>query len=77
MKCKKCGYESKTNKEKFGLALCEICCYFSPDEKEAFQQYVNEKIPGEILGTFRKNYTSKREKQKQGMMKKAVKGSLM
>jgi len=77
MKCEKCGYESKDNKKKFGLALCEICYHFSPDEEKLFQQYVKEKIPGEILETFRRNYIPRKEKQKQGMIKKAVKGNLM
>jgi DNA-directed RNA polymerase specialized sigma subunit len=77
MKCEKCSYESKTNKEKLGAVLCEICYYFSPDNEGSFKKYINEKIPGEILETFRKNYIPKGEKQKRGMIKKAVRGNLM
>ncbi len=77
MKCKKCGYESEFNKEKFGEVLCGICHYFSPDDEESFKKYIYEKIPGEILETFRKNHVPKGEKQKRGMIKKAVKGNLM
>jgi len=77
MKCEKCGYESKSNKKKFGITLCEICYYFSPEEEKAVQPYVDEKIPGKVLETFRKNHVPSGEKQKRGMIKKAVKGSLM
>ena len=77
MKCKKCGYDSKNNRKKFDVFLCEICFSFSPNEKNIFDKYVNEKIDAAVLETFRPHCKILKEKQKQGMIQKAVKGNLM
>jgi len=75
--CFKCGYRSKNNKKKFGVFLCNICFYFSPNDKDNFNNYIKEKIDGSILETFRKNLISPGEKQKKGMIAKATHGELM
>jgi len=76
MKCVKCTHESEKNKEKFGMVLCSICNHFAPDDEEDFKEYTKEKIDKEILETFR-NSVSAGERQKKGMIKKAIKGKLM
>src|SRR3989344_8465454 len=75
-KCIKCSYESDKNKEKNSVVLCNICYLFSPSSDENFQTYITEKIDGNILETFRK-FSNLGEKQKAGMMQKAIKGELM
>jgi len=77
MKCEKCGYKSKNNKEKHKKFLCQICYSFSPDDESSFTDYVTEKIDGSVLETFRKYFIPAGEKQKQGMIKKAIQGNLM
>jgi len=75
-KCIKCRYKSEKNKEKFGVILCGICYYFSPDNEEDFKKYINEKINGNLLETFRKNFKPGK-RQKKAMIKKASQGKLM
>jgi hypothetical protein len=77
MKCEKCRYKSKNNKEKHKKFLCQICYSFSPDDESSFIDYVTEKIDGSVLETFRKYFVPAGEKQKQGMIKKAIQGNLM
>jgi len=77
MKCEKCGYKSKNNKEKHKKFLCQICYSFSPDDESSFTDYMTEKIDGSVLETFRKYFVPAGEKQKQGMIKKAIQGNLM
>jgi len=76
MECKKCGYKSESNKEKFGSNLCPFCLYLSPNDEESFSEYVNEKVDSSNLETFRKHFRPG-EKQKKGMIKKASLGSAM
>jgi hypothetical protein len=76
MECVKCGHISETSKKKGTYSFCEICSIFAPNEKLALKEYSEEKIPKETIETFRKNFRPG-EKQKIGMMKKAVKGNLM
>ena len=76
-KCFKCGFPSENLRKKQEVYLCEICFRFSPDEKDNFKQYIEEKINGEILETFRKHSKKIGENQKKGMIKKASKGELM
>lgn len=76
-KCIKCGYENETNKEKFGLVLCNICHRFAPNDQNEFKQYVQEKTNSENLEVFRKYAKPVGENQKQGMIEKAEKGELM
>lgn len=77
MKCEKCGHESDDNRKKHGTFLCIVCLHFSPDDKSDFKGYINEKIDGSVLKTFRKHSVHSGEKQKQGMIKKAINGNLM
>ena len=77
MKCEKCGYKSGDNKKKGEVFLCSVCYQFSPDDKKSLNRYVNEKIESSVLETFRKYHVPQGEKQKQGMIRKASKGSLM
>ena len=76
-KCAKCGYKSGKNRKKFGIVLCDICYLFSPDDKEKFNYYVNEKIDGNLLETFRKNFNHRGERQRKSMINKASQGQLM
>jgi len=55
MKCEKCGHESDSNGKKHGTFLCSVCHHFSPDDKSDFKDYINEKIDGSVLKTFRKH----------------------
>lgn len=77
MKCEKCGYKSKNSREKHKKVLCQICYSFSPDDEDSFTEYVTEKIDGSVLETFRKYSVPAGEKQKRGMIKKAIQGNLM
>jgi len=73
MVCEKCKYEGEYA-EKFSRKLCKICYNFSPDNKEDFNQYLNEKIDWKVIETFRKY---KSNKLKQGMENKAKQGNVM
>lgn len=75
--CSKCSYESEENKEKFSIALCNVCIRFAPDNQDGFKEYVKEKIPSESLETFRKYAKSLGEFQKKAMIKKASQGKVM
>jgi len=74
--CKKCGYKGNT-KEKFNTALCSVCFHFAPDSEENFKKYTREKIPSEVLETFRKYSKEFENKKKDSMLKKASQGNLM
>jgi len=73
MACEKCGHVQEGLKEKFGTKLCSLCNHLSPSEEKDFNEYVSEKIDGSLIETFRKHFHPG-EKQKQGMVKKAIKG---
>ena len=77
MKCEKCGHESENNRMKHNISLCVICYQFAPDNKQDFKTYINEKVDSKHLESFRKHSVPLGEKQKQAMIKKAIKGSLM
>jgi len=77
MGCKKCGHESEDNRMKHSTSLCVICYQFAPDNQQDFKGYINEKADSKHLETFRKYFVSSGEKQKQAMIKKAIKGGLM
>jgi hypothetical protein len=77
MECEKCGHESEDNRKKHKTILCAICYNFSPDDEKSLRNYVNEKIDASVLKSFRKHAVSSGEKQKKGMIKKAIKGNLM
>jgi len=74
-KCAKCN--SSGTQKKFNFLLCNICHYFSPHKEEEFNEYINEKIDGRTLETFRKYSGGIGQRQKKGMVKKAAEGKLM
>lgn len=75
--CIKCGFKSKSNKEKFEEVLCGFCYNFSPDDDSSFTEYVNEKTNWRDLQTYRKQNKLVGNKQKSGMISKAKKGFVM
>lgn len=75
--CEKCGFSSEENKSKFGLTLCNVCLFFSPDEPEEMDEYLRQKINGSELESFRKNASEILKRQKKGMIKKACEGKVM
>ena len=74
--CAKCGYKGECVK-KFNFFLCNVCNCFAPDNESDFNEYIQEKLNGDVLETFRKNFQFKGKNQKKGMLKKAIKGSPM
>ncbi|HIJ01936.1 recombinase family protein [Candidatus Woesearchaeota archaeon] len=59
------------------ITLCSICHNYAPDEPRYFKKYVNEKIDGKILNTFRNNKWSIGERTRFGMDKKARDGGFV
>ncbi len=76
-KCSKCGYESELNKERFGLALCNVCWVFAPNNPEDLDKYLEEKINPELIKPYRKYAQLIGYPQKKGMIKKASQGNAM
>jgi hypothetical protein len=72
--CIKCN--SAATHKKFDLFLCDVCYHFSPNKEEDYKRYINEKVDGKILETFRK-YENVGQRQKKGMIKKASQGNFM
>ncbi len=56
------------------VTLCFICHNYAPDSEEEFKSYINEKIDGKILNTFRKAFFSTTKKTKRGMINKFNQG---
>jgi hypothetical protein len=77
MKCEKCGYDSEENKTKLGLNFCSVCFTFAPNDPEKLDDYVKEKIPKDILNSFRKYSKFRGEIQKIGMIKQSSQGMHM
>ena len=59
------------------ITLCSICHHYAPDKKEDFIQYLEEKIDGKILETFRKASFSIGDRTKFGMERKAREGGFI
>jgi len=74
--CIKCGYIGDTNK-KFGLVFCNVCYKFCPNTPEEVDKYIEEKIDGTHLSSFRKYSKTRGQEQKKGMISKASKGKIM
>lgn len=70
MKCEKCGYESEENKKISNHYLCSVCSKFAPENLEP---YLQEKINGQQLESFRK-YDARNIL---GMKSKAEEGKIM
>lgn len=75
--CEKCGHNSEENKSKFGIFLCDVCMFFSPDDPTELDEFISQKINGEELNSFRKNASIISGRQKKGMVKKAREGKVM
>ncbi|MBU1136594.1 MAG: recombinase family protein [Nanoarchaeota archaeon] len=73
-KCEKCSYEDSNNLKRFDKLLCKICAQFSPDNKEDFEKYINEKLDWQTLESFRKFQTNKNFI---GMEKKVKQGNVI
>ncbi len=74
--CVKCGYIGDVNK-KFGLLFCSVCYKFCPNNPEEVDSYIEEKIDGNSLKSFRKYSKTRGQEQKKGMIIKASKGKVM
>ncbi len=86
--CQKCNFKDKTSEElelhcvkSSGLdqaenfvTLCSICHNHAPDSEKDLVLYLNEKVDGVLLNTFRKSLRSVSKKTKQGMNKQFVRG---
>lgn len=59
------------------ITLCSICHYYAPDDEKDFSKYINEKIDGSILDTFRKSKKSISISSKKGMTSKSQKGEVV
>lgn len=75
-KCIKCDYECIGN-TKFGLIFCDICYRFCPNNPEQVDEYIQDKVDGRALESFRKFSRTRGQEQKRGMIKKASQGELM
>ena len=78
MKCVKCGYESEEIRLKRGLAFCNVCIRFAPNDPEKLDEYVSKVISSpELLEPLRKFSNFVGNNQKKGMIKKAATGKVM
>lgn len=92
-KCQKCGFigatedleihhikmkvNEGTHSYNNSIVLCSICHYFAPTSDEEFKIYLNEKIDGTVLDTFRKSQKSISKRTKKGMIKIFKTGQLV
>jgi len=92
-RCQKCGYLGNSEELEVHhinmrvnggedpidnlITLCSICHYFAPDNEEEFKIFLEEKIDGTILDTFRKSNKSISKRSKKGMDKKARDGNIV
>lgn len=77
MTCYKCGYISKKETLVHGVSLCPFCLLFSPNNKDDFNRYIEEKIDWKVLETFRKYGQTTGSKQRDGMEKVAKTGKVV
>lgn len=56
------------------ITLCSICHNYAPDSEKDFALYLNQKIKGDLLDTFRHSLHSISKKTKQGMKTQFVQG---
>ena len=59
------------------ITLCTICHYYAPDDEKEFIIYLEEKIDGGILDTFRKSQKSISKRTKKGMISKSQTGHIV
>lgn len=56
------------------VTLCSICHHYAPDDEKEFKVYLDEKIDGFVLDTFRKSQKSISRRTKKGMDEKSKQG---
>jgi len=59
------------------VTLCSICHHYAPDSEKEFLDFINEKIDGKVLDTFRKSSFSISKRTKFGMERKAKEGGFI
>ena len=59
------------------ITLCSICHHYAPESAEEFKEYLNEKIDGNLLNTFRKSNRSISKRTRDGMVKLFNKGQMI
>lgn len=90
-KCQKCGFhgmledlevysikkriDNEGNQQLNLITLCSICYNYAPDDEKEFKVYLEEKIDGAILNTFRKSARSVSKRTIKGMEKIAREGN--
>jgi hypothetical protein len=81
MNCSKCNYDGNDVLEHeisgFKIILCDICKYYAPDNPRLLKIYLNEKIDGNMLNTFRNARISIADRTKKGMIEKASSGEII
>lgn len=91
--CQKCGFSGTSedlevhhinlrgdgggNESANLITLCSICHHYAPDSTEDFKDYIEEKIDGAILDTFRKSHKSISRRTKRGMTSKFQEGNII
>lgn len=92
-KCQKCGFSGITEELEVHhmtlrvdggehnvdnlMTLCSICHYYAPDSEKDFKEYLDQKIDGTILDTFRKSQKSISKRSKKGMLKRFNQGNVI
>lgn len=59
------------------ITLCSICHHYAPNDIEEFKIYLNEKIDGNLIDTFRKSQKNISKRNKNGMSKTFRDGNLV
>jgi len=71
------GFKDREYTENLLIVLCKICDKFAPVEEKYFNTYIAEKIPFEILDTFRKAIKSTSKRTKKGMQRALLEGKTL
>jgi hypothetical protein len=75
--CNKFGFEETNQDPSNFVTLCSICYNYFPEEKNQIEKYLNEKIEGKILETFRLSERSISKKTKRKMISLFNEGKLL
>lgn len=81
-RCAKCGFYSPVGNDLeviYNTPLCSICSVFAPEQKDKFEQYVEEKAQWQNLESFRKFGSNKasHNPHRKAMVERAKEGRLM
>jgi hypothetical protein len=71
------GFKDREYTEELLIVLCKICDKFAPVEEKYFTTYISEKVPFEILNTFRKAIKSTSKRTKNGMQRALLQGKTL